>query len=118
MVCKETCKDDKLQKLMTYIGNHNHVKKDETALKEFKDIFSELYVLDGLIMHGSQVTLPQSLQVNAIALAHKKYQFADKTPETPETVMLFSRYAILSPGIREDMSAMHLCQFTQSSSTT
>ena len=74
---EETKKDAKLQLLIDSIGRHNECRNPE--LREFHDIFSDIWVCDGIVMKGNQVVLPKSLHADAIALAHEGHQYADKT---------------------------------------
>ena len=63
---EETKKDNKLQALMKDMEKHNHCRNPE--LKEFHEIFNELWVCDGIILKGNQVVLHKSLNADAIAL--------------------------------------------------
>ena len=74
---EETKKDNKLQALMKDMEKHNHCRNPE--LKEFHEIFNELWECDGIILKGNQVVLPKSLYADAIALAHEGHQYSDKT---------------------------------------
>ena len=78
MIREETSKDETLQKLINKIGRHNRCH-DEPDLKIYKDIFSELWTFDGILMRGDQVVLPSTLWTQAIAIAHEGHMYADKT---------------------------------------
>ena len=48
-------------------------------LKPYYGIFDELTEVDGIILHGSQIVIPVSLQTDIIGLAHEGHQYAEKT---------------------------------------
>ena len=73
----ETLMDIVLQDLISRIGKYNRCHADH--LKAYKDVFSELWTTNGILMRGNQVVLPKSLQVNAVGIAHEGHQGTDKT---------------------------------------
>ena len=71
-------KDKMLQLLISYIKTQN--KSDcKKHLKPYYGIFDELTEVDGVILHGSQIVIPESLQTDIIGLAHEGHQYAEKT---------------------------------------
>ena len=77
MVHQESLKDSVIQELIQAIVSNKrcqHVK-----LKEYKEIFHELWTIEGILLKGNQIVLPNSLQTDSIGLAHEGHQYTDKT---------------------------------------
>ena len=56
---KEVKKDPTLSKIIDMIMNSKNMNKNnDTNLDEFKTVFKELYVADGLLMRGSKMVIP------------------------------------------------------------
>ena len=78
MILKETASNLKLQDLISCITTHdkNRCKRD---VKEYSEVFDELTVINGIILKGRQVVIPESLRADVIGLAHEGHQYAEKT---------------------------------------
>ena len=50
-----------------------------TALHRYQQVFEELAIVDGLVVRGEQLIIPQVLQHEVIQLAHEGHQGQDKT---------------------------------------
>ena len=75
---RASSKDKMLQLLISYIKTQN--KSDcKKHLKPYYSIFDELTKVDGVILRGSQIVIPESLQTDIIGLAHEGHQYAEKT---------------------------------------
>ena len=72
---RETAKDETLMKLMEDINTG----RCRPALHRYQQIFEELTVVDGLVVRGDQLIVPQALQAEVIQLAHEGHQGQDKT---------------------------------------
>ena len=48
-------------------------------LVDYRGVFSELSVFDGLVIRGAQIIIPRALQADMIGLAHEGHQYVDKT---------------------------------------
>ena len=74
---RASSKDKTWQLLISYIKTQN--KSDcKKHLKPYYGIFDELTEADGVILHGSQIVIPESLQTDIISLAHEGHQHAEK----------------------------------------
>ena len=74
----ETANDDILNQLMESIGRKSYCNSDK-KFSPYKQIYNDLWTTNNVLMKGDQIVLPQSLQIDAISLAHEGHQFADKT---------------------------------------
>ena len=75
---RASSKDKILQLLISYIKTQN--KSDcKKHLKPCYGIFDELTEVDGIILRGSQIVIPESLQTDIIGLAHEGHQYSEKT---------------------------------------
>lgn len=72
---RKMSKDETLQKLREDIS----IGKCRPALHSYQQIFEELTEVDGLMVRGEQVLIPQALQEEVIPLAHEGHQGQDKT---------------------------------------
>ena len=75
-VQKETKNDSTLQKLSQAVET-NHWSDPE--IQRYKNVKDELSVCDGLIIRGTRLVLPKSLQHQAVELAHTGHQGIVKT---------------------------------------
>ena len=75
-VQKETKNDSTLQKL-SHAVETNHWSDPE--IQRYKNVKDELSVCDGLIIRGTRLVLPKSLQHQAVELAHTGHQGIVKT---------------------------------------
>ena len=75
-VQKETKNDSTLQKLSQAVET-NHWSDPE--IQRYKNVKDELSVCDGLIIRGTRLVLPKSLQHQAVELAHTGHQGILKT---------------------------------------
>ena len=71
-----TANDPKLSLLKEDILSNNYCRKE---LPQYKQIFKELSYLNGVIMRGNCIVIPDSLQANCIAIAHEAHQGASET---------------------------------------
>ena len=79
---KEVKKNPTLSKIIDMIMNSKNMNKNnDTNLDEFKTVFKELYVADGLLMRGSKMVIPKSLYENIITCGHEGHQGIVKTKE-------------------------------------
>ena len=53
--------------------------KCRPALHRYQQVFEELAIVDGLVVRGEQLIIPQALQGDVIQLAHEGHQGQDKT---------------------------------------
>ena len=98
MLKRAIAKDKTLQLLISlYIKTQNKsdCKKD---LKTYYSIFDELTEVDGVMLHGSQAVIPESLQANIIGLPHEGHQYAEKTCQLLRQTCWF-------PGMRKQVSS-------------
>jgi len=67
-----------LQLLCKYVvsNDENGCKKN---LPEFHNVFSDLTVIDGVVMKEHQLVIPKSLQTEVIGLSHEGHQYIEKT---------------------------------------
>ena len=67
---RASSKDKILQLLISYIKTQN--KSDcKKHLEPYYGIFDKLIEVDGIILRGSQIVIPESLQTDIIGLAHE-----------------------------------------------
>ena len=76
MLRQETEIDPILQQLKFDIINRNECRN---SLHKFRHIFQECSFINGILMRGHQIILPENLQAEAIGLAHEGHMGADKT---------------------------------------
>ena len=102
MLGRTSSKDKILQLLISYIKSQN--KSDcRKRLKPYYGIFDELTEVDGVILRGSQIVFPESLQTDIIGLAHEGHQFAEKTLQLLRQTCWF-------PGMRKQvLSCVESC---------
>ena len=95
MVKRETKLDDELQLLIKYI-----LSRDKTGcqknLSKFYNVFSDLTVIDGIVMKQHQLVVPKSLQAEVIGLSHEGHQYGEKT-------LSLLRQSCWFPNIRKDV---------------
>ncbi len=77
-----TARDTQLAKLAVFIldGNFRACKQDD-ALQPYSCVFTELSVIQGIIMRGNRMVLPKSLQQKAIKLCHEGHMSIVKTKQ-------------------------------------
>jgi len=56
-----------------------YIPDSATDLVSFKSVFGELSVAKQLVLRGTRIVLPESLQPDVITLAHKGHQASTKT---------------------------------------
>ena len=95
MVKRETKLDDEMQLLIKYILN-----RDKTGCKKnlarFHNVFSDLTVIDGIVMKQHQLVVPKSLQAEVIGLSHEGHQYGEKT-------LSLLRQSCWFPNMRKDV---------------
>ena len=95
MVQKETKNDDKMKKLMSCITSHDKIQCQKEA-KEYSKVFDELTVINGTVLKGRQIVIPESMRADVIGLAHEGHQYAEKT-------LNLLRQSCWFPGMRKDV---------------
>ena len=73
-----TADDETLMRLVTMIGQHQKCG-DESMLKPYKHVFSELWTTDGVLMRNDKIVIPPSLVMRAVEAAHEGHQYTTKT---------------------------------------
>ena len=71
-----TASDPKLSLVKEDILSNKYCRKE---LLQYKQIFEELSYINGVIMRGNSIVIPDSFQVDCIAIAHVAHQGASKT---------------------------------------
>ena len=59
------------------------------ALSRYTQVFSEMAVVDGLVMRGGQLVIPKELQSVVVQLAHEGHFMYEKTLNTLRQSNLF-----------------------------
>ena len=90
---RASSKDKTLQLLISYIKTQN---KNDCKKHLINSIFDELTEVDEVILRGSQIVVPESLQTDIIGLAHEGHQYAEKAPQ-------LLRQTCWYPGIRKQV---------------
>ena len=108
---RETAKDETLQKLMEDIN----IGKCRPALHRYQQIFEELTVVEGLVVRGEQLIVPQALQEEVIQLAHEGHQGQDKTLQLLRQSVWFPN---MGAGVREFVESCLPCQAAQARTET
>ena len=67
-----------MQLLSKYIVTHDRCSCQKN-LPEYYEVFTDLTTIDGVILKGNQVIVPESLRAEVIGLAHEGHQYAEKT---------------------------------------
>ncbi len=95
----ETARDTRLAKLAVFIldGNFRACKQDD-VLQPYSHVFTELSVIQRIIMHGNRMVLPKSLQQKAIKLCHEGHMGIVKTKKLLRSKVWF-------PGIDSQVQA-------------
>ena len=102
---RASSKDKMLQLLISYIKTQN--KSDcKKHLKSYYGIFDRLTEVDGVILHGSQMVILESLQTDIIGLAHEGHQYAEKTLQLLRQTCWF-------PGMRKQVLSCLPCNAAQ-----
>ena len=108
---KETAKDETLQKLMEDI----RLGKCRPALHRYQQVFEELAIVDGLVVRGEQLIIPQALQGDVIQLAHEGHQGQDKTLQWMRQSVWFPN---MGAKVREFVECCLPCQAAQAKTET
>ena len=72
-----TSQDETLTKVIACIGQSKC--NNEKDLAPYKQIFSELWTCDGVIMRNDKIVVPSALHARAIESAHEGHQYTTKT---------------------------------------
>ena len=75
---EESKNDPEISKLIASIGK-SHFPNDLSVNKVYKEVYSDLWTTDGILMRNHQIVVPLSLQPRLIAIAHQGHQHSDKT---------------------------------------
>ena len=52
---------------------------ESMQLKPYRQVFTELWTTDGILMKNNQIVIPRNLQARAVETAHQGHQHIDKT---------------------------------------
>ena len=104
MLQEETMKDVILQQVKEDLQTKT---KCRTDLRSFKGIFNELSFVNGLLLRGSKIVIPQLLQSNVIGLAHECHLGAEKTISLIRETMWFPK---LHESVQEYVKTCRGCQ--------
>lgn len=69
-IIQETAKDPTLERLKKYIQK-GYIPKSSQECSAFKKVFSELTIVDNMIMKSSKIVLPERLRRRAVRKAHQ-----------------------------------------------
>ena len=75
-----TKKDQQLQALITYIERGSIDKKD-INVKSYKDMFTELTTVNGLVMRAERIVVPEGLRGTMVKIAHEGHQGIVRTKQ-------------------------------------
>ena len=78
MLQQATAKDVQLQKLINCLKTRN-LDFCKKHLTPYAGVFDELTEVNGIVVRGEQIIIPESLQADAIGLVHEGHQYAKKT---------------------------------------
>ena len=78
MLREESKKDVILKILTETIGRHNRCHSAKVP-RVYKDVFPELWMVNGVLLRGKQIVIPKVLQADVISLAHEGHQCAENT---------------------------------------
>ena len=79
---KEATQDDNtLQRLIVAIKRGYITKEDEKILAPYKKVWTELSEAKGMVLRGSKVVVPQSLQKDMVTLAHEGHQGIERSKQ-------------------------------------
>ena len=112
-VIKATKKDERLTALRSIIQGQAAASKelDESVRAEFARVIEELTVAEsGIVLRGSRIVLPASLQERALAIAHEGHQGSTKTKQLLRTKVWFSGIDRMT---EELMARCALCQLNE-----
>ena len=75
-----TGNDRELQKLIKCVEEKSIDHKDED-LRKYSNVFNELAVVDGLVLRGERIVVPQTLRGAALKIAHEGHQGIVRTKQ-------------------------------------
>ena len=73
----ETRNDQSICELIASIGSNRC--PDSAGLAAYRQVFTELWTIDGILMRNNQIVIPRSLRARAVETAHQGHQHTDKT---------------------------------------
>ncbi len=88
VVRKAMAKDETMQKLMQAINSQRWHTTDD-RITPYKKIKEELCTVDGLILRGDRLVIPESLHQKAVDIAHNGHQGIVKTKGLPRETLWF-----------------------------
>lgn len=91
-----TTQDDALQRVIQAIQSGNIWDKKDPVLKPYHKVRDELAIVDGVILRGHRLLVPESLRPNVLQLAHEGHQGVVKTKK-------LLRQKVWYPGIDKDV---------------
>ena len=104
---KHTAEDPQLIALAEAIVRGYISKAGSTLLSPFSQIFQELSIYNGIILRGTAVVIPATLQSKAIQLAHEGHQGLVKTKQYARAHMWFPR---MDTQLTKMVTECHPCQ--------
>ena len=108
---RETAKDETLLKLMEDIK----IGRCRPALHRYQQVFEELAIVDGLVVRGEQLIIPQNLKLEVVQLAHEGHQGQDKTLQWMRQSVWFPSMGSM---VREFVESCLPCQAAQARTET
>ena len=72
--------DKQLQKLIKCVEEKSIVHKD-ADLRKYSNVFKELAVVDGLVLRGERIVVPQTLREAMVKIAHEGHQGIVRTKQ-------------------------------------
>ena len=75
-----TANDRELQKLIKCVEDKSLDHKD-ADLRKYSNVFNELAVVDGLVVRGGRIVMPQTLREAMVKIAHEGYQGIVRTKQ-------------------------------------
>ena len=83
MVQKATNEDEVLMKIMEVLksSERSFPLQADSSLLPFRNIWASLSVLDGVLLRGDRIVLPNSLRVSAVKIAHEGHMGVEKSKQ-------------------------------------
>ena len=68
-----TGNDKELQKLIKCVEEKS-IDQKNADLRKYSNVLNELAVVDGLVLHGERIVVPQTLREAMVTIAHEGHQ--------------------------------------------
>ena len=104
---RETETDKEMQDLMIAIKSKLLDEKQKPHLSQYKQVFTELSIVDDMIVRGHKIVPPLKLREKAIQLAHEGHQGLVKSKSFLRTIMWFP---LMDRRLEEIIKCCHPCQ--------